>query len=214
MFTDDPFEEFKPSSRLEITNIYENVFKEIIKIYTLKNNYSSLPGYLNYKIIKSNIYLEKFFVLKTIENKETDFNNNHTKIINHLSKHFDKYLIQYSTSSTNLLQKLQMMIFYNLQPPQASIIYNHFPVFDNSEYELVYKDNRNHITCSLNENDLNNLNYSKTKENKEASQIEKYKRFYDNPFLSGLKKRPDIVPNQNLKLELVKSKIDMKIRGK
>ncbi len=48
MFTEDPFEDFTPSSRSDITNIYENVFKEIIKIYTFKNNYSSLPSYLNY----------------------------------------------------------------------------------------------------------------------------------------------------------------------
>jgi hypothetical protein len=213
MFTDDPFEDFKPTSRSDITNIYENVFKEIIKIYTLKNNYSSLPSYLNYKIIKSNIYLEKFFVLKSIENKEADFGNNHTKIINFLSKNFDKYLAQYSTSSTNLLIKLQMMVFYNLQPPQASIINNHYPVFNTPEYEMVYKDNRNNATYSLSEKDLNNLDYSNSKQIKELSQNDKYKRFYDNPFLSGLKTRPDIVPNQNLKIDIVMSKIILNVEG-
>ena len=65
MFVDDPFDDFKPNSRAEVTNIYENVFKEIIKIYSFKNNYSALPTFLNYKIIKSNVYLEKFYVIKT-----------------------------------------------------------------------------------------------------------------------------------------------------
>ena len=57
MFVDDPLEGFKPNSRSEVTNIYENVFKEIIKIYTFKNNYSTIPAYFNYKIIISNVNL-------------------------------------------------------------------------------------------------------------------------------------------------------------
>ena len=60
MFVDDPLEGFKPNSRSEVTNIYENVFKEIIKIYTFKNNYSTIPPYLIYLIIISNFNLENF----------------------------------------------------------------------------------------------------------------------------------------------------------
>ena len=175
MFVDDPFDDFKPNSRAEVTNIYENVFKEIIKIYSFKNNYSALPTFLNYKIIKSNVYLEKFYVIKTIENKEADFNdNNLSKIMNFLSKNFDKYLVQYSTFSTNLLPKLQMMVFYDLQPPQASIANNHDPIFDCTEYDMIYKDiknENNNINLLI---DINNLSYASNTnyENKYKNELE------------------------------------------
>ena len=207
MFVDDPLEGFKPNSRSEVTNIYENVFKEIIKIYTFKNNYSTLPAYLNYKIIKSNVNLEKFFVIKTIENKGADFEDNLTKIISFLSKNFDKYLVQYSTYSTHLLLKLQMIVFYNLQPPQASISLNHDPVFESSEYDLVYKEIKNENYNYNPINDMVSVSYASNPSNNIVNNDEEnYIRFFENPFMSRLKK-PDIVPNQNLKIEIVKSNI-------
>lgn len=170
-----------------------------MKIYALKNNYSTMPAFLNYKIIKSNVYLEKFFVLKVLENKEADVDDNHTKIMNHLSRNFDRYIVQHSINSTHLLKKLQMMMFYNLSPPQASIWKNHDPVLEKPEYEIYY-------------NTINNCRdqSDKREQYKDDSdgikdKTSNYMRFYENPFECRLKKKPDIFPNQNLRIDVVKS---------
>ena len=154
--------------------------------------------------------MEKFFVIKAIESKDTE--ENHCKTVNFLAKNFDKYFVKHSVSSTHLLNKLQMMVFYNIQPPQASIINNHDPVFENSEYELNFKSNLNE-DIYIDKNNFSSSNFSDRSEKNSDKKLklkivenkENYKRYYENPFESRLKKKPDIIPNQNMKIEIIKS---------
>ena len=100
------------------------------------------------------------------------------------------------------------MAFYNLQPPQASIIDNHFPVFEESIYDLKIRDERtflNNTNCK--ENLMNSYGSNNEIESKENNyQTDSYKRFYENPFESRLRRKPDIIPNQNMFIDVVKSK--------
>ncbi len=88
------YKNFNPPDINSIAVIYEKLFFEIIKSYTLKKNYNELPSYLNFLILNSNPILKKFFMQKVRECKEfhnyiRECNNSDKKYLN-----FKKLLIQ------------------------------------------------------------------------------------------------------------------------
>jgi len=70
---DHLYKNFNPPDINSVAVIYEKLFFEIIKSYTIKKNYNELPLYLNFLILNSNPILKKFFIQKVKESK--DFHN-------------------------------------------------------------------------------------------------------------------------------------------
>ena len=58
-----------------------------------------------------------------------------------------------------------MIVFYNLHPPQASILVNHDPVFELSEYNLVYKEIKNENYNFNLINDMVRISYASNQSN-------------------------------------------------
>lgn len=187
-------EQFNPPNRNSIAQIYEKLFYEIIKSYTLKKNYTELPFYLNYLILKSHPLFEKFFIQKVIETGEfkTELNESNTnyEILKYVCKNFDNLFIKYTNYGSELLIKLQLIQFYKLQPPQAKII---------SDYMTVLKNNEEY-----------KLNKIKENKNLTGEVLDDYSnpQHLNNPFMSRLNQASDIYPIGNKTL-FTKSKINL-----
>ena len=166
--------------------MYENLFSDVIKQYCIKKNYNELPAYLNYMIIKSNPFFEKFFYV-TVKSQENYFKEEkptYYDILKYMCKNFDKLFEKYTNYGSNILIKLQMIQFYNLQPPQAKIFSEFFPLLDNSQYEI--KRINDNIVPQFFIDDNNKQN---------------------NPFTNKLNQGCDIIPNKRNELIFVESNI-------
>ena len=164
--------------------MYENLFSDIIKHFCLKKNYNELPAYLNYMIIKSNPFLEKFFLI-TVKNQENILKEEmptHYDILKYMCKNFDKLFEKYSNYGTNILIKLQMIQFYNLQPPQAKILPDFYPLVENSQYEIK-RTNDKIVPQFFIDDDVKNYN----------------------PFTNKLNQGCDLIPNKKTDLTFVES---------
>jgi hypothetical protein len=180
---------FKPQDRNYLSIIYERLFSEIIRAYTLKKNYNELPFFLNFLVLKSLPLLERF-LFQRIEsdiflNNETIYNpdEKNLEMLKYICRNLDKLFHRYTNQTTELLIKLQMVQFFLLQPPQAKILSDYDKVLENLEqYELSFRDNSDQYQ------QCKSLNKS------------------PNPFLSRLNIDSDILPNARAKTEFVRKK--------
>lgn len=182
------YEKFQPTDRQSLTQIYEKMFLDILKLYTFKKNYSELPFYLNYLVVKSNPFLEKFFCLKVVENEEYTGEKSEYEILKYVCKNLDKLFHKYSNYGGEILIKLQMMQFYNLQPPQAKILSFYQPVLQTQQYEMVRVQENKTLT--------NEVAYSYSDNERDL---------FKNPFMSRLHQASDLFPGKNAKTEFIKS---------
>jgi hypothetical protein len=184
------YERFKPNDKNRVNMVFEKLFHNMMLLYTEKKNYYELPFYLNYLVIKSNPFMQKFFYL-TVKNKEMSnftaeegMRITHYDIVKYLCKHFDHLFEKYTNYGHNILTKLQMIQLYNLQPPQAKIISPYLPILESPQVDLVkIKDN-------------------KLYESGPKDMTDKYR----NPFMSKLGNACDIHPDK-YEIEFVESKI-------
>ena len=146
---------FNNSSQQEIAELYIDTFKEIIKKYTIKGNYTSLPAYLNYMVVNSNRNLYSFIVevVKTdkssIDYKDIKYFNDY-ELIMYICKNFDKLFIKYTNKSCSTLIKLQLIQFYLLDPPNPCITKNDYLInieFQNNKKETI--SNQTNLLDSL-----------------------------------------------------------------
>lgn len=149
-----------------------------------------MPTYLNYLVLNCNQNLKNFLISKIREENQNNpqFDKSDIEMTKFLSKNLDKVFTKYTNCGVETLNKLQMIQFYYLQPPQAKLLSDYRPIFENSnQFELVVK-NENKI---INEETVHNI----------GSNLNRYK----NPFESRLNQACDIIPGKNVKCEFVKS---------
>jgi hypothetical protein len=154
-----------------------------MRLYSEKKNYYELPFYLNYLVLKSNPFLQKFFYM-TVKNKEMHnfeldegMKLTHYDIVKYLCKHFDHLFEKYTNYKVDILSKLQMIQLYNLQPPQAKIISPYNPVFEAKQIDLLKKP-------------VSGILYE------QSEKIER--KEYQNPFMSKLDQACDIRPKYEI----------------
>ena len=140
---------FKESNRINLANIYRNLFESILKNFIIKSNYNSLPCYLNYLVIKSNKDFESFILTNLKSDKKYfDYLNvsklSEEKLLIYACKNLDKLFLRYTNRSSNLLLKLQMMQFFKLDPSHSSITGNGFTVQNNKKSKII-KNESNEI---------------------------------------------------------------------
>lgn len=81
-------------------------------------------------------------------------------ILKFTCRNFDRYFVEYSNYGIEILIRLQMYFFYNLQPPQAKVFNPYQPILElnNSKFIRTFNINSN---SSFNQN--NNTNYQMDK---------------------------------------------------
>lgn len=190
-------ENFLPTERNSVSLIYEKLFYEIIKSYTSKKNYQELPFYLNYLILKSNAKIEKFFIKKAKEiegiNRIINQNDSNSEFeyVKYICRNLDKMFEKYTNYGSDMLNKLQLIQFFHIQPVQAKIMSDYQPVLENFEkFDLVRVDDR-----SNREDIIQNF------------KVDNYS--FKNPFLSRLNTGGDIHPKKHTKTEFIKSNIKL-----
>jgi hypothetical protein len=166
----------------------------MMKLYTQRRNYYELPFFLNYMVLKSNPFLQKFFYLKVrdIESKQITIEEGgarltHYDIVKYLCKNFDNLFEKYTNYGTNILTKLQMIQLYNHQPPQAKLISPYTQVLETKQIDLVKIPNNNIPNIII------------------------PKKEYHNPFTSKLGHVSDIKPIPNYQIEFLESNVNSNI---
>ena len=142
------FNLFTTTNRREVAKLYENAFKELYSLYIKEKKFNLLPSFLDYSFIKCNKYLENFLCSisaitsksKTLKN-EAEVNQIMKLTIENLNKIFCKH----TKYDSKTLERLKMMEFYKLQPPQVSIYRQNTPLLNNTEvkYERVLESRYN-----------------------------------------------------------------------
>jgi hypothetical protein len=161
-----------------------------MRIYSIKKNYNELPAYLNYMVLKSNPFFEKFFYT-TVKNNELNKikledgdKPSHHDIIKYICKNLDRLFDKYTNYGCKVLIKLQIIQFYKLQPPQATILSPYFPIYNSKKEDIKRKPKYDVPKC-----------------------VEDIDSKYNNPFNSRLNKGCDIFPRRKSELEFVESDI-------
>lgn len=183
---------FTPPDRHTVSQVYERLFSDLINSYTVKKNYTELPMYLNYLILKSHPLFEKFFFSKVVENGDYSGEKSPPEILKYICKNFDRLFVKYTNYGLETLIKLQMTHFYYLQPPIAKIHSDYKPIYEQSTTDdLVIK----------------NENKNLTNDHLIVGDMPRSKSPGKNPFTSRLNQASDIVPGKNIKCEFIKSKL-------
>jgi len=179
-------ERFYPEDRNSISQVYEKLFKNIIKNYKEKKNHMELPFYLNYLVLKSNNSLERFFIQKVIESENYDGEKNSYEIIYYICKNFEKLFSKYTNYGAETLNKLQFMHFYFIIPPQAKV---------NSKYQPIYE-----------KLDADEIGFKRENKNLIGHvDVPGSEKRYINPFITRLNQACDIYPNKENRVEIVRS---------
>lgn len=134
-------------SHEEYSHCFESLFSDIISIYESKNNYNELPSYLNYMILKDNPILTKFFMQKikqqTFDDFDSDTQSNPDKSyiesISSICKEFNSLFLYYSNYSIGVLNKYQLMYFYQINK-KCDVLSGYHP---RPEDMMIYFDQGN-----------------------------------------------------------------------
>lgn len=142
---------FTNSSQPELSNLYFGLFKDIIRKFVIKGNYSALPTFLNYLVLKSNRDLYSFIiesVKKDVNYQDFDKTSkmDDYSLIVHISKNLDKVLSRYTNKSGQTLLKLQLIQFYLLDPasPKMTNLFNLEVIKPSTVTELIEEDSQDY----------------------------------------------------------------------
>jgi hypothetical protein len=91
-------------------------------------------------------------------------------LIKFTCKNFDRYFAEFTNYGIDVLIRIQMYFFYNLQPPQAKIYNPYQPIMEQhkSKFSRIINTNNNNYTSSennFNYNFTNSFEFKNTKNN-------------------------------------------------
>lgn len=81
-------------------------------------------------------------------------------IIKFACRNFDRYFIEYTNFGIDVLIRIQMYFFYNMQPPQAKIINQYQPILEQNKSKFIRFVNNNVENSKFNQS--NKSSYPQT----------------------------------------------------
>lgn len=138
---------FNPKNQKENSDLYEEMYNLILEHYNNCKNYTSVSTYLNFLLLKSNPYLERFFSITVLETVEDAPKNNASEIIKYTYNNLENLFSRHTTYGEAEIKRLKMMQFYNLQPPSQEEIYAREELLKD---DLDHNLNSGNIICFFN----------------------------------------------------------------